>query len=201
LRQKLFTVTWTLINWIIVGVVLFFLSFHIVSTKEGSVYIPKQHLSFADTMVNLDDMLTRYNEADFASRMQDVYLVERLIREGLITKKDPATEKAAEQSPAPPPSRLYEARALLDDYFRENPVGDGWYFRVYQVESSVNIIATIPYKQATEIMRYPPDRKRQLARAICPVRAHEVWKLVKPGEQIIVQLETKDTIFYECDCN
>jgi hypothetical protein len=200
LRQKLFTVTWTLINWIIVGVVLFFLSFHIVSTKEGSVYIPKQHLSFADTMVNLDDMLTRYNEADFASRMQDVYLVERLIREGLIIKKDPTEEKTAEQSPAPPPSRLYEARALLDDYFRENPV-EGWYFRVDQGESSVNIIATIPYKQATEIMRYPPYRQRELARAVCPEKTHEVWKLIKPGEQIIVQLETKENIFYKCDCN
>jgi len=48
---------------IVLGLVLiFFLSFHIVSNTGGISVFPKDHLSFADTFVNVDDLTQEYNK-------------------------------------------------------------------------------------------------------------------------------------------
>jgi hypothetical protein len=206
LRRKLFTLTLAFTILIIAGTVLFLMSYHIVSTGGGLVLIPKQHLSFTDTIVKLDKILARYNDANYMSRKQDAYLVERLIRKGLIAPKDPVTAKTEEQAPQRP-SQLNTVRTMLDKYYREHPVGDGWNLRVTQKDSHVYIVATIPFKQATAIRNSSPYKKLKLAKALCPGESEEIWELINPGEYIHVQFENKGesgdegAVFIVCDCN
>lgn len=66
---------------ICVGVLLFF---HFV--PKGMVVFPKEHPSFADTFIDLDGDLRRFNEADPFSQigLNNTYKFRKLAEKGLI---------------------------------------------------------------------------------------------------------------------
>lgn len=75
----------SLVIAILIGIVLFLMSFHIV-TNGGITFIPKEHLSFADTFVNVNSYIKRYNEADQITRLSMVgtYLHRKLMGKDFI---------------------------------------------------------------------------------------------------------------------
>ena len=75
---------------VVLGAVLtFFLSFHIVSHSGGISLIPKDHLSFADTFVNIDHLIREYNERTLGEKLRgegvNLYLIRKLKDKGIVS--------------------------------------------------------------------------------------------------------------------
>jgi hypothetical protein len=88
----------------IIVVLLLLLSFHIVTYPGGFVVISKEHLSLADTMLSLNEILQRYNNASLIQRVTgvavNIHLLTELKRKGLL--KDLTSEdKNAQATQAP----------------------------------------------------------------------------------------------------
>jgi hypothetical protein len=75
----------------ILGVIMAFLvSFHIVTNDNGFVaVIPKEHFTFADCLVNVDDIIKQYNGRTVGEKMRgegvNEYLVRKLLEKKIIT--------------------------------------------------------------------------------------------------------------------
>ena len=67
---------------------IFLLSFHVVSNSAGISMIPKDHLSFADTFVSVDDLIRDYNKLSLGERLVgegvNRYLIGKLKAKGII---------------------------------------------------------------------------------------------------------------------
>jgi hypothetical protein len=74
---------------LIAGLLLFLLGFHIVIYSGGVTLIPKEHLSFSETIVDVDDIIRQYNTRDLGERLRgegvNMYLVRKLEDKGIIT--------------------------------------------------------------------------------------------------------------------
>lgn len=75
---------------IVVGIVilLFLVGFHIVMYSGGVTLITKEHLSFAETIVDVEDIIRQYNNRDFGQVLRgegvNLYLVRKLEDKGII---------------------------------------------------------------------------------------------------------------------
>ncbi len=85
---------WNNVNLSIIFIVLlvagFCLSFHIVTTDGTDVIlIPKEHLTFANTFVNLHDVIDEYNNAGIMRKveLESTYLCQELLKRGHIVSK------------------------------------------------------------------------------------------------------------------
>jgi hypothetical protein len=78
---------------VIAAVVMFLLSFHIVSGSNGIMLIPKDHLSFSETFISVDAIISAYNDRDLAQRIRgdgvNMHLVNKLKEKGLIEYDSP----------------------------------------------------------------------------------------------------------------
>ena len=70
------------------GLAAFFLFFHIV--PKQLVIFPKQTPSFADTFVDVDEYLQKYNSANFIGQiaLSQSYLHQQLVAKKLLVPKD-----------------------------------------------------------------------------------------------------------------
>ena len=70
-------------------ILLFLLGFHIVIYSGGVTLIPKEHLSFSETIVHVEDIIRQYNNRDFGQVLRgervNLYLVRKLEDKGIIT--------------------------------------------------------------------------------------------------------------------
>jgi predicted nucleic acid-binding Zn ribbon protein len=76
---------------LILIVTLFFLFFHLV--PDELVVFPKEHPTFADTFINVNDFLKTYNNADVFTKIsiRQSYIFKKLVENKLIISK--ANEK------------------------------------------------------------------------------------------------------------
>jgi hypothetical protein len=76
--------------------ILFLLFFHIV--PYHNVVFPKASPSFADTFINLNEYLKRYNEGSVFDQifMQQTYIFRQLREKGLIVKVNKEDQKTDE---------------------------------------------------------------------------------------------------------
>ncbi len=85
--------------WIVVGIggSLFLLFFHIV--PYHNVVFPKVSPSFANTFINVNEYLKRYNEGSFFDKifMQQSYVFQQLTEKGLIVKVNKGDQKPDEK--------------------------------------------------------------------------------------------------------
>ena len=71
----------------IVALVIFLLSFHIVFYSGGTTIIAKDHLTFSDTIIDVDKFLKDYNESDILQRARKAHIVGELEKKKLIERK------------------------------------------------------------------------------------------------------------------
>ena len=67
---------------------LFCLSFHVIT--DHLTIIPKEHLTFAETFVSVDEIVQKFNKADMFERLKirESYLFQKLLEKGIINMKD-----------------------------------------------------------------------------------------------------------------
>jgi len=70
---------------ILLMLILSLMYFHIVDTNNGgTILIPKEHMSFNNTFIDLNKWLKDYNEANFYSKTNYSYLDDQFKKRGLI---------------------------------------------------------------------------------------------------------------------
>jgi hypothetical protein len=75
---------------IVIGIMilLFLVGFHIVTYSGGITLIPKEHLSFSETIVDVEDIIRQYNNRDFGQVLRgegvNLYLIRKLEDKGII---------------------------------------------------------------------------------------------------------------------
>lgn len=83
---------------LITGMILFLLCFHIVIHSGAIALIPKEHLSFSETFVDVDKIIRQYNRRNFAERLRgegvNIYLVRKLEEKGIIETRPSSTAEA-----------------------------------------------------------------------------------------------------------
>ena len=77
-----------MIGIVIGGAVLFLLFFHVV--PSAMVVFPKEHASFVDTFIGIDEYVQRFNSAGIDVRlgMSQSHLHRELVSRGLIEKQN-----------------------------------------------------------------------------------------------------------------
>lgn len=89
---------------IVVGIVilLFLVGFHIVMYSGGVTLIPKEHLSFSETIVDVDDLIRQYNNRDFGQILRgegvNLYLVRKLEDKGIIVSTSRPIDSSSSSS-------------------------------------------------------------------------------------------------------
>jgi len=96
---KPFFITLSVLACLIAGFLLFF---HTVSYSGGFTIVPKEHATFSESFVTLDDLISQYNNRSFGEKLRgegvNSYLVKRLEEKGLI--KDAPSSETANTSPS-----------------------------------------------------------------------------------------------------
>ncbi|MGA2622536.1 MAG: FxLYD domain-containing protein [Bacteroidota bacterium] len=94
-QKSLKTTTTIVLVILLAGLIIFLLAFHIV-IDGGITFVAKDHLTFSETIVNVEDIIRQYNSLNFLERMSgqgiDQHLVQKLIEKGLIVKQDDKKE-------------------------------------------------------------------------------------------------------------
>ena len=84
-KKAIFSISGILL---IAGLLLFILGFHIVMYPGGVTLIPKKHLSFSETIVDVDEIIHQYNARGLGERLRgegvNMYLVRKLEAKGII---------------------------------------------------------------------------------------------------------------------
>jgi len=106
------------------AVILFLLSFHIVYYDGELAVFPKQGLTFADTVVDVDQVIEQYNNRSFAERLRgegvNGYLINKLESKRFISNEtsQPSfpmnVDRPSPTSPPPPKVTMAEYNRVTE---------------------------------------------------------------------------------------
>jgi hypothetical protein len=108
----------------VAALLLFLLSFHIVSYDGRLAVFPKQGLTFADTVVDVDQVIAQYNTRSLVERLRgegvNEYLINKLENKGFISTESrvPSFSEpdglTSPTSPPPPKVTMAEYNRVIE---------------------------------------------------------------------------------------
>jgi hypothetical protein len=120
---------------------------------------------------------------------------ERLLTITEQSLKQEPSEKS--QSSVVPKTAILWIRKYYNDY----PIGGGWQITDIKEEGNRILVGVlIPDSNATRIASQPRERQERAISVACPNRYEEIWKLLDPNQELIIQARSQNPFSVDVNC-
>lgn len=120
---------------------------------------------------------------------------ERLLTITEQSLKQEPSEKS--QSSVAPKTAILWVKKYYEDY----PIGGGWQVTDIKEESNrILVRVLLPDNHATGISSQPRERQARVISVACPNKYEEIWKLLSPNQELIIQARGQNNLSVDVNC-